>query len=133
MVNDGIMTRSGYGRGFTLIELLIVMMIMALLIAIAAPRYFGSLQRSKETALRETLAVTRDALDKFYGDNGKYPEDLNVLVTKRYLRSVPVDPITGSSSTWTTVAPDDPEKGHVYDIHSGAEGRGRDGRAFREW
>ncbi|HSQ04048.1 MAG TPA: prepilin-type N-terminal cleavage/methylation domain-containing protein [Burkholderiales bacterium] len=122
-----------HGRGFTLIELLIVMMIMALLITIAAPRYFGSLEKSKETALRETLAVTRDALDKFYGDNGKYPDDLNMLVTRRYLRSMPVDPITGSTSTWTTVAPDNPEKGNVYDVHSGAEGRGRDGKPFRDW
>ena len=106
---------------------------MALLITIAAPRYFGSLEKSKETALRETLAVTRDALDKYYGDNGKYPDDLNMLVTKRYLRSLPVDPITGSTSTWTTVAPDNPEKGNVYDIHSGAAGSGRDGRPFRDW
>jgi len=119
--------------GFTLIELLVVMMIIALLMAIAAPRYFGSFQKSKETALRQTLAVTRDALDKFYSDNGKYPDDLQTLVSKRYLRSLPMDPITGSTSTWTTNAPDDPEKGRVYDLHSGAEGNGRDGRAFREW
>jgi general secretion pathway protein G len=122
-----------YRDGFTLIELLVVMMIIALLVAIAAPRYFGSVEKSRETALRQTLAVTRDALDKFYGDNGKYPDDLNTLVSKRYLRSLPVDPITGSTSTWTTVAPDDPEKGQVYDIHSGAEGAGRDGKPFRDW
>lgn len=120
-------------RGFTLIELLVVMVIVSLLITIAAPRYFGSLQKSKETALRQTLAVTRDALDKFYGDNGKYPDTLDTLVKKHYLRSLPVDPITGSNSSWTMVAPDDPEKGHVYDIHSGAEGAGRDGKPFRDW
>lgn len=120
-------------RGFTLIELMVVMVIVSLLITIAAPRYFGSLQKSKETALRQTLAVTRDALDKFYGDNGKYPDTLDTLVKKHYLRSLPVDPITGSNSSWTMVAPDDPEKGHVYDIHSGAEGAGRDGKPFRDW
>ncbi|MBE0625282.1 MAG: prepilin-type N-terminal cleavage/methylation domain-containing protein [Burkholderiales bacterium] len=121
------------GRGFTLIELMVVMVIVSLLITVAAPRYFGSLQKSKETVLRQTLAVTRDALDKFYGDNGKYPDALEDLIAKRYLRALPVDPITGSNSSWTMVAPEDPEKGRVYDIHSGAEGVGRDGKPFREW
>lgn len=120
-------------RGFTLIELMVVMVIVSLLITLAAPRYFGSLQKSKETALRQTLAITRDALDKYYGDNGKYPDNLDALIAKRYLRGLPVDPITGSNSTWTTVAPEDPDKGLVYDIHSGADGAGRDGKPFREW
>jgi general secretion pathway protein G len=120
-------------RGFTLIELLVVMTIVALLLAIAAPRYLGSLDKSKETALRQTLSVMRDALDKFYGDNGKYPDSLDTLVSRRYLRSLPVDPMTGSNGTWTTVAPDDPEKGRIHDVHSGAAGNGRDGTAFREW
>jgi len=120
-------------RGFTLIELMVVMVIVSLLITLAAPRYFGSLQKSKETALRQTLAVTRDALDKYYGDNGKYPDNLDALITKRYLRSLPIDPITESNSTWTIVAPEDPEKGRVYDIHSGAAGSGRDGKPFRDW
>jgi type II secretion system protein G len=119
--------------GFTLIELIVVMMIVALLVAIAAPRYFGSLQKSKETALQQTLAVTRDALDKFYGDNGKYPDSLDTLITKRYLRSLPVDPITGSRSSWIVVAPEDPAKGAVHDIHSGAAGVGQDGKPFRDW
>ena len=119
--------------GFTLIELIVVMVIVALLVTIAAPRYFGSLQKSKETALHQTLAVTRDALDKFYGDNGKYPDTLDALITKRYLRSLPVDPITESSSTWTMGAPEDSTKGGVNDIHSGADGVGRDGKPFREW
>jgi general secretion pathway protein G len=121
------------GCGFTLIELIVVMVIVALLVAIAAPRYFGSLQKSKETALRQTLAVTREALDKFYGDNGKYPDSLDTLIAKHYLRALPVDPMTGSSSSWTVVPPDDPEKGQVYDIHSGADGAGRDGKPFRDW
>jgi len=120
-------------RGFTLIELLVVMTIVALLVSIAVPRYFGGLEKSKETALRQTLAVTRDALDKYYGDNGKYPDTLEALVSKRYLRSLPLDPLTESSSTWNMVAPDDPAKGGVIDIHSGANGVGRDGKPFREW
>jgi len=119
-------------RGFTLIELLVVMSIVALLVALAVPRYFGGLERSKETALRQTLAVTRDALDKHYSDTGKYPDTLDALVSKRYLRSLPLDPITGSTSTWTTVAPEDSAKGGINDIHSGAEGVARDGKPFRE-
>ena len=120
-------------RGFTLIELIVVMAIVALLVSIAGPRYFGSLQKSKETVLHQTLAVTRDALDKFYGDTGKYPDTLEVLVSKRYLRSMPMDPITESSLTWTLEPPEDPEKGGVYNLHSGAEGAGRDGKPYREW
>ena len=120
-------------RGFTLIELLVVMAIVALLISLAVPRYFGGLAKAKETALMQTLMATRDSIDKFYGDTGKYPDDLGALVTNRYLRSLPVDPITESSATWTLVPPDDPEKGAVYDIHSTAEGIGRNGKPFKEW
>ena len=118
--------------GFTLIELMVVLVIVAMLLALAAPRYFGSLQKSKETALRQTLSVTRDALDKFYSDKGKYPDSLDVLVSTRYLRSLPVDPLVDSSN-WLLVTPDDPAKGAVSDIHSSAEGLGRDGTLIREW
>lgn len=119
--------------GFTLIELLVVMTIVALLASLAVPRYFGGLEKSREAALRQTLAVTRDALDKYYSDNGKFPDTLDALVSKRYLRSLPVDPITESSVTWTLVPPADPAKGGINDVHSGAEGVGRDGKPFREW
>lgn len=119
--------------GFTLIELMVVMAILALLVAIAAPRYFGSLERSRETALHQTLTVTRKAIDQFYADSGKYPDDLGMLVSARYLRSLPYDPITESTATWTLIPPEDPEKGGVYDVRSGAEGIGRNGTPFREW
>ena len=119
--------------GFTLIELMVVMVIVAMLLALAAPRYFGSLQKSKETALRQTLSVTRDALDKFYSDKGKYPDSLDTLVSTRYLRSLPIDPLLDSASNWLLVAPDDPAKGALSDIHSSAEGLGRDGTVIREW
>ena len=127
------MSNRARAGAFTLIELLVVMSIVALLVAIAVPRYFGSLEKSKETVLRQTLSITREALDKFYADTGKYPESLDALVAKRYLRSLPVDPLTESNATWTIVAPEDPEKGNVYDIHSGADGAGKDGKPFREW
>lgn len=121
-------------RGFTLIELLVVMAIIATLMTLAVPRYFHSIDRAKETALKQTLATTRDAIDKFYGDNGRYPLDLQELVSKRYLRSFPVDPLTESAQTWAVIpSPDEAAKGKVYDLKSGAEGNAADGRPFTEF
>lgn len=119
--------------GFTLIELVIVMAVIALLLTIAAPRYFHSIDRSKEAVLRSNLATTRDALDKYFSDNGRYPGDLATLVTAKYLRALPLDPFTESTSTWTVVAPDTPEKGGVLDIRSGAPGAGADGTPYSDW
>lgn len=124
---------SGRVSGFTLIELLVVLAIIATLLAIAAPRYFRSVDHSKEVALKQSLAVMRDAIDKFHGDQGVYPESLEVLVEKRYLRSIPVDPITESATTWQITAPAEQNKGKVYDVKSGAEGRAANGTAYKEW
>lgn len=117
-------------RGFTLIEMIVAMAILALLLTIAVPRYFDSLDRSKDAVLLENLKVTRDVIDKFYGDNGRYPESLDELVDKRYLRSLPVDPITQSSRSWVIVPPEPPLRGQLYDLHSGAKGRAKDGRPY---
>ncbi len=125
--------RTAGGSGFTLIELLVVLAIIATLLVIAAPRYFRSVDYSKEVALKQTLAVMRDAIDKFHGDQGVYPESLEVLVEKRYLRGVPVDPITESATTWQITAPAEQNKGKVYDVKSGAEGRAADGTNYNEW
>jgi general secretion pathway protein G len=119
--------------GFTLIELLVVMAIIALLLSLAIPRYFGSLERSKEAVLREDLYQLRDAIGKYYGDKGKYPESLDALASEKYLRKVPVDPITESATTWVVVAPEDPQKGGVYDVKSGAQGKATDGSVYAEW
>lgn len=121
-------------RAFTLIELLVVLAIVATLLAVAAPRYFASLDRAREAALRETLFVMRDAIDKYHGDTGRYPDALDELVTKRYLRKLPPDPITDAAGTWVVVMPPPGAgRGNVYDIRSGAEGRGADGTPFGEW
>ena len=118
--------------GFTLIELLVVFTIIALLLTIAVPRYFGSIDKSKEAVLRENLNQMRDAISRYYADKGKYPESLETLTTDKYLRRVPLDPITESEKTWIVVAPQDPQKGGVYDVKSGAQGKTKDGRDFSE-
>lgn len=120
-------------RGFTLIELLVVMAIIATLLSIAAPRYFGQVDAAREKALLQSLEVMRDSIDKFRADTGKYPATLTELVEKRYLRKLPVDPITESAETWELVPPPDPNESGVWDVRSGARGSGRDGRPFAEW
>lgn len=120
-------------NGFTLIELLVVMAIIATLLTIAVPRYFHSVDKSREAVLHQNLALTRDVLEKYYADNGRYPDSLDELVSKKYLRSLPADPFTGDATTWLIVPPDAPEKGGVYDIRSGAPGNARDGSAYKDW
>lgn len=119
--------------GFTLVELLIVMAIIATLMTIAVPRYFSSLESSKETALRQSLAVMREALDHHYGDTGRYPDSLEALVEKRYLRQMPVDPISERSDQWVIVPPPEGAEGRVGDVKSGAPGAARDGTAYAQW
>lgn len=121
-------------RGFTLIELLVVLAIVATLLAIAAPRYFGSLDRARDAALRESLFVMRDAIDKYHGDTGRYPDSLDELVAKRYLRKLPPDPVTDSAETWVALPPPaGAAAGRVYDVKSGAPGNGADGLPYTEW
>lgn len=120
-------------KGFTLIELLVVMAIIVLLLSLAVPRYFHSVDNSRETILRQNLSLTRQTLDKYYGDNGVYPDSLEMLVSKKYLRNLPLDPITGSDTTWIIVPPDEPEKGGVFDLKSGATGKARDGRDYKDF
>ena len=119
--------------GFTLIELLVVMAIIATLLSIVAPRYFNSLEKTKEAVLRQDLGIMRNAIDQFYSDSGKYPIDLMELVDKRYLRRIPIDPLTESDQTWIEVPPDNEEETGVYDVHSGYSGRASDGSFYEEW
>lgn len=133
MVTGAIMKRHSRRSGFTLIELLVVMAIIAMLITLAIPRYFHSVDKARDTVLKENLVRTRDALDKYYGDNGRYPDDLAALVTKKYLRALPYDPITESTTTWIVVPPENPDKGGVYDLKSGAPGVAADGSKYQDW
>jgi general secretion pathway protein G len=120
-------------RAFTLIELLVAMAIVALLLSIVTPRYFHSVGKAEETVLKQDLALMREALDKFHADTGKYPDTLDELVSKRYLRKIPIDPITQSSTSWVFIPPASAEKGAIFDIKSGAPGNARDGTSYTDW
>ena len=109
-------------KGFTLIELMVVLTVIALLLSVVVPDYVGRMKRAEEAVLQENLAAMRDALDKHYADAGRYPTNLEELVAKRYLRSIPHDPFTRSHATWVAVPPADPKKGGVFDVHSSAKG-----------
>ena len=125
-------------RGFTLIELLIVISLIIVLATISLATYRNSVQRGREAVLREDLFRMRDAIDQHYADKGKYPPSLEDLVSAGYLRTIPVDPMTQSSTTWETIqAEPDPanltaEPG-VYNVKSGSEGEALDGSKFNEW
>lgn len=122
-----------YRRGFTLIELLVVLAIVATLLTLVVPRYVDRIDVAKETVLRDNLRGVRDVIDKFYGDQGRFPESLEELVEKHYLKTLPIDPVTDSDTTWQIVEVPSGHKGRVYDIRSGAPGNGRNGRPYAEW
>lgn len=120
-------------RGFTLIELLVVMAIIATLLSLVTPRYFHSVDKAKESVLKENLFQVRDAIDKYYGDKGKYPDSLEELIEKKYLRKMPLDPVTDRTDTWVIVPPVDRVQGNLYDVKSGAPGTAADGSLYAEW
>ena len=133
--NRGVpMQRGRRHGGFTLMELMVVMAIIATLLTLAMPRYFHSVERSREAVLRQDLSTMRDAIDKFRADLGRYPTSLDELAQKRYLRKVPPDPITDSAATWVVVAPPDGDTPDaVYDVRSGAPGKSLDNEVYESW
>lgn len=140
MVNRTMWQQTRPSKGFTVIELMVVLAAIALLLSIAAPRYVQHLDNAREVALKQDLHEMRLAIDHFYGDFGRYPATLDELVSRRYLRALPVDPITSRSDSWVMVAPQNGPAGQtsqggtaVADVHSGATGQGRDGSAYAAW
>jgi len=121
------------GQGFTLIELLVVMAILATLLSIAAPRYIDSVSRAKEAALHTNLRMLREAIDKHLADTGRLPETLDQLTSARYLRNVPLDPMTDRTNSWMHVPHPDGVTAGIFDVRSGAPGVGRDGTPYSSW
>lgn len=119
--------------GFTLIELLVVLAVLAMLASLIVPRYLDRVDDAREVVLKQNLIGMRTAIDQFYRDKGQYPETLEALVTERYIRAVPIDPITSRADTWVPIAPKGEGAKPVFDVRSGATGQGKDGSAYGTW
>ncbi len=120
-------------KGFTLIELLVVMAVIATLLTLAVPKFFKSIDKSKETALKYNLSVMRDAIDQYSSDKGDYPQNLTILVKAGYLKKVPIDPITDSAKTWVPVINASAGSDKLFDLKSGARGLSLDGESYADW
>jgi general secretion pathway protein G len=125
-------------RGFTIVEMIIVMTIISIILSLAIPIYQKSLVRARESVLKNNLFTMRTVIDEYTYDKQKAPQDLRDLVDAGYLRSIPVDPMTGRSDTWRTVQEDSlasvnqTEPG-IYDVKSGSDQKSLEGTAYAEW
>ncbi len=125
-------------QGFTLVELIIVMLIIGILLAIAIPNYLSSVKAAKEAVLKEDLHVMRQAIDAYTSDKEKAPQTLDDLVQAGYLKTMPVDPFTHSSTTWVPATDEslsnvDQTEPGINDVHSGSEQTGSDGQPYSSW
>ena len=123
--------RPAEAQGFTLIELLIVVSIVGILATLAVPSYQASVIKAREAALRQDLFAMRDVLDQHRADQGKYPPSLQALVSAGYLRAIPTDPFTNSSTSWQEMA--DVKEGGILDVFSGSEFVGTNGMPYNRW
>jgi general secretion pathway protein G len=124
--------------GYTLIELIIVMAIISVLVSIAVPIYQKSIQRTKETLLKNNISTLRQVIDEYTIDKQKAPQSLQDLVNEGYLRAVPVDPMTGSDATWRIIMEDaisvvNQTQPGIFDIRSGSDQKSLEGTRYSEW
>ena len=125
-------------RGWTLIELLVVLSLIMILVSLAMNNYRMSIRTAEEATLKSNLYRMRDAIDQYYADKGSYPASIQTLVTDGYLRAIPMDTITKSTETWTTVpAEPDPAKPTadpgIYDVKSGSDAMAMNGTRYADW
>jgi general secretion pathway protein G len=146
------------GRGFTLLELIVAASILLILTMMAMPLARLTIQREKEKELRRALWEMRDAIDRYKDqadrgafqtkvDSGGYPPDLETLVKGveaqggkkvRFLRSIPIDPMTKSKEWGLRSMQDDPDSDSwggqsVFDVYTKSEGTGLDGTKYNDW
>lgn len=119
-------------RGFTIMELLLVLMLVALLASLASPVVTKSIHRAKESTLKESLFVLRKAIDDYYADHGQYPEDLQNLVNERYIRKIPLDPLTETATDWKLVREGSSE-GRIVDVKTSSQAKAADGTPYQTW
>ncbi len=124
-------------KGYTLLELMIVVSIVGILVSLAIPNFQQSALKAKETALKQNLFTMRAVLDQYYADRGDYPESLESLIEAQYLRSIPMDPFTKSTTTWTEIYEEqeegDDSPAGIYDIKSGSDAVANDGTPYKDW
>jgi general secretion pathway protein G len=120
-------------KGFTLIELLVVLAILATLAGLVVPQYINRADDAREVVLKQNLRGLREAIDQYYRDKRTYPPTLDQLVTDRYIRMVPMDPITEKVDTWKIIPPKPGKTDQVYDVRSGAKGKAKDGTDYASW
>jgi|SRR5581483_4726822 general secretion pathway protein G len=144
-------------RGFTLIELIVATAILVILTGMALPLARLSIKREKEHELRYDLWQMRDAIDRYKdaADRGafqtkvgseNYPPDLDTLVKGvdsggkkvRFLRKIPVDPMTGNTDWGMRSVQDDPDSDswggqNIFDVYSKSDGTALDGTKYKEW
>ena len=126
-------------KRFTLIELMVVLVLILILAAIAAPGYRVAIIRARETVLHDDLFTMRKLIDQYTLDKNQPPESLDDLVQAGYLRGgLPVDPFTGSNQTWQAdieevpLSPEQTVPG-VVDVHSGSNAESLEGTAYSSW
>jgi general secretion pathway protein G len=134
MVNMGLRNvQQRIAQGFTLIELMVVLAVLAILASIVVPRYLDRVEEARETVLRQNLSGLRATLDQFYRDKARYPTSLEELVTERYIRDVPVDPIAQRTDTWVLIPPKSGSDKTIFNVKSGAAGVAKDGTEYANW